>query len=76
MKITSLQPDPNTCPLCGKPNNCGNLTIVNGKKACWCSDSSIKFTEELLSKVPQELKGKACICRTCAIKHQTTALPL
>lgn len=62
--------DPLVCPLCGKGNACANLADSGVTLSCWCSDPAIKFPETLLAKVATELKGKACICRTCALKHQ------
>lgn len=50
--------DDKTCPLCGQANDCkahqGN---------CWCMD--IKVPKELLEKVPENKKNKACICKSC-----------
>jgi len=32
---------------------------------CWCRE--IPFSPEQLAHVPEELRGKACLCRSCAI---------
>jgi len=48
------------CPICGKDNNCG---YEKGLGSCWCSN--IEIPEELKLQVPNELKGKACICEDC-----------
>jgi len=31
---------------------------------CWCT--SVDFGAELLTSVPQEAKGRACICAECS----------
>ncbi|SEO13272.1 cysteine-rich CWC family protein [Paenibacillus sp. OV219] len=45
------------CPLCRQSNRC------EGNESCWCSRE--KFPKELIALVPEELKGKACICEAC-----------
>lgn len=62
--------NPLICPLCGSGNSCENLSAKDESKSCWCNDLTIKFSSELLSMVPSELKRKACICKACAINHQ------
>ena len=47
-----------TCPICGEDNNC-----QVGQKECWCH--TVKFTKEILGMVPEEKRGKSCICRSC-----------
>jgi hypothetical protein len=51
------------CPLCGQPNGCQLCTAAAYKGPCWCATVSIP--EELLARVPAELRNKACICRNC-----------
>ena len=58
--------DPLLCPLCQQKNHCGNLGAVDAEKACWCNNPDIQFPTALLKKVPQDKKGKACICKSCA----------
>jgi hypothetical protein len=31
---------------------------------CWCT--SMTVSQETLARIPDELKGKACLCRACA----------
>lgn len=50
--------DERRCPLCGRPNQCG---AKNGD--CWCFHT--KVPDELRSRIPEERRGKACICRQC-----------
>jgi len=52
------------CPLCGNDNNC-----QHGQGGCWCD--KIKFTKEILDLIPDDKKGKACICKSCFDKFQS-----
>ncbi len=49
------------CPLCGGPNECG---MAAGKSECWCFEA--KIAPEVLARVPEEAKGKVCVCAKCA----------
>lgn len=63
--ITS--PDPTHCPLCGKPNQCAmEVERATGEKQppCWCTQ--VKFEPSVFDKVPEQARGKACICGACA----------
>ena len=60
-------PDPTRCPLCGKPNQCAmEVERETGKKQppCWCSQ--VKFEPGVFDEIPQEARGKACVCGACA----------
>ncbi len=57
--------DPRTCPLCGKPNQCG---MAEGKGSCWCFE--VKLDPAALAKLPEEAKGKACVCRSCGVARE------
>jgi hypothetical protein len=70
MHVKAIVPDPLICPLCGRKNACVNLGVNDTEKSCWCNDPSISFPEALLAQIPPELRGKACICRFCALKFQ------
>jgi hypothetical protein len=53
--------------LCGQPNRCAiELERITGEKQppCWCMQAD--FSAELLARVPQEAKNRACICPVCA----------
>ena len=54
--------DPKLCPLCGKPNKCERV-VCEAAENCWCA--KVIFSQELLDRVPEEAKRKACICREC-----------
>jgi Cysteine-rich CWC len=51
---------PDRCPLCGGPNDCGGAAC---KSECWCS--SVPISREALARVPEEARGKVCVCRAC-----------
>ncbi|MSQ53863.1 MAG: hypothetical protein EXR31_00695 [Betaproteobacteria bacterium] len=58
------------CPLCGSDNACA-MEAKTGK--CWCAD--VKFTPDLLARVPAQAQGEVCICRSCAEKAATLLPP-
>ncbi len=62
--------NPNLCPLCHESNDCGNVMTCTSSQDCWCNDPAIQFSKALLNKVPAGTKGKTCICKACALKHQ------
>ena len=49
------------CPICGQSNDCAASAKGSFDTDCWCV--AVVFTEELLAKVPPELRGKSCVCR-------------
>ncbi|HEY8363624.1 MAG TPA: cysteine-rich CWC family protein [Tissierellaceae bacterium] len=50
------------CPLCGQDNGCTH------NEDCWCFKTVIpKGIFELL---PEDKKGKACICKSCVEKYK------
>lgn len=51
------------CPLCGQDNNC-----QHGQGDCWCS--TVEFPKDILELIPDDKKGKTCICKSCLEKHQ------
>jgi hypothetical protein len=66
--MSELRPD--RCPLCGGPNDCG---MAAGKSECWCFEA--KISAEALAQVPEEAKGKVCVCRKCAKERALIASP-
>lgn len=59
--------DPTRCPVCGRSNQCAmELAKATGRAQapCWCTEAT--FSAELLACVPDDLRGKACICPECA----------
>lgn len=59
-------PNPTTsCPVCDGPNGC--VPAASGRfdgAPCWCTTAG--FSPALLGRVPQSLRGKACVCGDCA----------
>jgi len=58
--------DPFKCPICGESNQCAQeIAKATGKppEACWCM--TVVFSSELLDRVPEKFKNKACICAKC-----------
>jgi hypothetical protein len=53
--------DPARCPLCGEDNACG---VARGAGTCWCF--STKIPDDVLARVPLELRNIACVCERCA----------
>jgi hypothetical protein len=62
----SVNVDPARCPLCGGENACAMACDEPQAQrgACWCT--AMRFSPDLLARVPPELRHKACICATCA----------
>jgi muramoyltetrapeptide carboxypeptidase LdcA involved in peptidoglycan recycling len=50
------------CPLCGKDNNC-----QHGQKECWCS--TVEFPQNVIDMIPEDKKGKACVCKSCLERY-------
>ena len=55
--------NPAECPLCRRPNECQLCLPVAYKGQCWCAHEEI--ADELLARVPENLRNRACICRAC-----------
>ena len=59
--------DATRCPLCGEQNRCAmEVARETGEPQapCWCMAAD--FRNAPLAAVPQEKRGKACICARCA----------
>lgn len=56
-------PDPSRCPLCGTPNGCAMAAGADGGK-CWCL--SVEIAAEVLARIPDAARDKACVCAACA----------
>lgn len=50
------------CPLCGEGNSCAALLEENPRD-CWCFHAAIP--KELLARIPDEERGKSCVCESC-----------
>lgn len=55
------------CPICGKHNNCAyEKGLSHG--GCWCEN--IKVPKALREQIPENLRGKSCICKECVIAYK------
>jgi len=52
------------CPLCGGANDCALARSGRVDVPCWCESAT--FGAALLARVPQPLRGTACVCVGCA----------
>ena len=60
--------NPARCPLCGGPNNCQFTAPVARHSHCWCAHEEIPA--ELLARVSENFRHRACICRSCVEKFR------
>ncbi len=51
------------CPLCGGANACTPAARDQYDEPCWCQGAT--FSAELLARVPEPLRGVACVCAAC-----------
>jgi prepilin-type N-terminal cleavage/methylation domain-containing protein/prepilin-type processing-associated H-X9-DG protein len=58
--------NPGLCPLCGGPNDCLLCAPGVARGPCWCVGAGLP--SELLARVPENLRNRACICQTCVKK--------
>lgn len=54
------------CPLCGGDNQCCH-NQSDRPTSCWCNQRS--FPEGIFDLLPEEMKGKQCICESCLNKY-------
>ena len=59
---SSISPAEKVCPLCGKPNLCK----AGSDLRCWCFDTPVP--KDLLATLPDEARGKSCICEECIVQ--------
>ncbi|HEX8588593.1 cysteine-rich CWC family protein [Pseudomonas sp.] len=52
------------CPVCGARNRCTLADPRTVDQACWCFTAAIN--PEVLAALPEEVRGKACLCPRCA----------
>jgi len=53
-----------TCPVCGVSNECAVARSGQFDTPCWCKN--VTFSTNALARVPEEMRGKACLCPQCA----------
>ncbi|MEI8029322.1 MAG: cysteine-rich CWC family protein [Comamonadaceae bacterium] len=62
-----LAVDATRCPVCGQVNQCAieeKRVSAVPQPPCWCTH--VNFDSKLLSTIPKESRGKACLCPVCA----------
>lgn len=52
------------CPLCGRPNQCGQADPASRDQPCWCFSAEI--AAEALQRIPEAARGRSCLCPECA----------
>ena len=58
--------DASRCPLCGGDNRCAmerEKASGEPQPPCWCMDE--RFSPELLARIPDAARGRACLCPRC-----------
>jgi hypothetical protein len=55
--------DTKTCPICGG-NSEGAMVKDATAAECWCYTAEIN--DEAMQRVPEDARGKVCICARCA----------
>lgn len=63
--MPAIPVDSTVCPLCKQPNACRLAEAASCDEACWCKTE--RFGPALLARVPNEQRGRACICRPCVM---------
>lgn len=51
------------CPLCGQANQCA-IMAGQAPESCWCMQAPV--SPLALARLPEQARGKACICPRCA----------
>lgn len=52
------------CPLCGGDNACAMASGDGGAGECWCF--AARIPPETLARIPEEERGRRCVCARCA----------
>jgi hypothetical protein len=63
--------DATRCPLCGEANRCAmEIERETGQPQppCWCMAVDLSLAP--LERLPEALRGQACICARCAAGAQ------
>ena len=60
--------NPAACPLCGGANECQLCSPAIYKGQCWCARAAMPA--ELLARVPENFRNRACICHSCVEKFK------
>ena len=66
--------NPAACPLCGAANECQRCSPAAYKGRCWCA--RVEIPGELLARVPENFRNRACICKSCIENFPREPLPI
>jgi hypothetical protein len=61
------------CPACGGANACAVAATGRFDTPCWCS--SVVIDPAVIEKLPEQQRGKACLCARCAGAIAATTQP-
>ena len=67
MTLVSANLDATRCPLCGQANRCAmEIERETGVRQgpCWCMQ--VDFAADLLARIPEPARDRACVCASCA----------
>lgn len=56
--------DPLHCPLCNRPNHCGQADPTSRDQPCWCF--AVGIDPQALERIPEAARGRQCLCPACA----------
>jgi hypothetical protein len=56
--------DPALCPACGAANQCALAEPADATPNCWCH--SVSIAAEIIERLPEHLRDRACLCPRCA----------
>ena len=73
MPATDRGHDPQVCPLCGEPNDCGVARGCESVDDCWCKGR--QFPEALLERAGLEALTPSCVCATCLEREREIRSP-
>jgi Cysteine-rich CWC len=66
------------CPLCGDANGCVPASTgtfdQTCDQTCWCA--GLVIDRGVLARVPEPMKGRACLCARCAASDGQAAISL
>jgi len=65
--------DAAACPACACVNDCRRAATGLYKGPCWCE--SVSVSAETLARLPETLRGTACLCRGCITRFEAENTP-
>lgn len=59
------------CPVCGEANGCVPAATGSFDQPCWCAGHVID--PGVIARVPEAMRGRACLCPRCAASSLAAA---